>query len=172
MQKYIFVGRPIKEPHAKMSLFLHADLLSDPQEKKNSLSSKIFFLPSSLFPLSHFKFFSPLLLSLLFIFPHPLTLSPYSLPHSFFSSPLPLPTPPLGGSDGGRSGRMLLGFSSCIVGRERGKRDLCWLAGGSSSTAERECGGRETWHQRIWFPPLPPSRMWPLLCPSCMRIQR
>lgn len=49
MQKYIFVGGPIKGPHAKMSLFLHAGLLSDPQEKKLPLVQN-FFSPLLSFP--------------------------------------------------------------------------------------------------------------------------
>lgn len=155
-----------------MSLFLHAGLLSDPHEKKNSLSSKLFFLPSSLFPLSHFKFFSPLLLSLLFIFPHPLTLSPYSLPHSFFSPPLPLPTPPLGGSDGGRSGRMLLGFSSSTAGREWG-RETCagWREAPPPPPGENAVGGRRG-TSGSGSPLSLQVRMWPLLRLACMRIQR
>lgn len=76
MQKYIFVGGPIKGPHAKMSLFLHAGLLSDPQEKKTSSRPKFFFSPPLFSHLATSNFFH-LFSSLFFSFFH--TLSPYLL---------------------------------------------------------------------------------------------
>ena len=58
-----------------------------------------------LFPLSIFKILSPhrylLTFSLTSHFSTP-SQSPYSIPHSFFSPPLPLPPPSLGRSAGGR----------------------------------------------------------------------
>ena len=76
MQKYIFIGGSIKGPHAKMSLFLHAGLLSDPHEKKTPSRPNFFFSPPLFFLLATSNFFH-LFSSLFFSFFH--TLSPYLL---------------------------------------------------------------------------------------------
>lgn len=172
MQKYIFIGGSIKGPHAKMSLFLHAGLLSDPHEKKTPSRPNFFFSPPLFFLLATSNFFH-LFSSLFFSFFH--TLSPYLL--------TPSPT------------HFSLLLSHFLLHRWVGAM-VAGAAGCSSASPPPQPGGSEAgetcagWREA---PPPPPGenavggrrgtsgsgsplslqvRMWPLLRLACMRIQR